>query len=458
VMAKMRAKFVGGAFENNGMPEKDADALFTLIEKFAGYAFNKSHSAAYAVISFQTAFLKTYFPVEFMAALLSTEMRTQENVVKYIQSAREHGMMILPPDVSRSERDFSVETLDDGKQAILFGLGAVKGLGDAAIDAIITAREKQSFGSLFGFCEKVDGRKINRKVLEALIKSGACDCFDRPRSQLFTAVDRALEVGSRAQKDLKSGQTSLFAAFAQTPVNGGAPSHSTVTEVYDDIPEWSEKEKLRCEKEAVGFYITGHPLDRYADDLSRYAGVTTASLAQFAGRSEQRFTEVAMGGVVAAIREKPLKNGNGRMAFVTLEDLHGTCEVLVFSKVFAVAEDVLKCDEPILVRGVAMVEGDEQSVVKLRATGAERLADARAQNTKRVEMEVPVFSLDNDKLVQLKEILTEHRGKVPARLTITAPRQFETIIALPEHLRVNPSDELLSRVDGLFGQKVVRLR
>lgn len=457
VMAKMRAQFVGGAAQKSGMPDKDADDLFTQIEKFAGYAFNKSHSAAYAVISYQTAYLKTYFPVEFMAALLSTEMRTQDNVVKYIQSCRERRIPILPPDLNRSERDFTVVLNDAGERRILFGLGAVKGLGDAAIDSIVQARDKEPFRSLYHFCEQVDMRKLNRRCFDALVKSGAFDCFCRPRWQHFAALEKAIELGQATQKDRAVGQTSLFEAFAQSGGESAVTAHEVYPEASASI-EWSEKQKLAFEKEAVGFYITGHPLDRYVDDLPRLAGATTANLNSIAEKGNLRYSEISIGAVVTAIRERPLKNGNGRMAFVTLEDLHGTCEVLVFSKVFAACEEVLKGDEPVLVRGNVVVEGDDRgSQVRVRASEIEPLAEARAKRTQQVDVRVPVYALDADKLVQLKELLTANPGDIPARLTITEPGMFETVIALPETLKVRPTDELLVRVDRLFGEKVVRL-
>ncbi|MFC1609386.1 DNA polymerase III subunit alpha [Myxococcota bacterium] len=458
VMAELRPKFVKGAFQKSGMSERGADDLFTQIANFAKYAFNKSHSAAYAVISYQTALLKTYFPVEFMAALLSTEMRAQENVVKYIQSAREHGIAILPPDVNRSERDFSVVRDEASRANILFGLGAVKGIGDAAIDAIMEAREEGPFRSLFGFCERVDLKRVNRKVVDALLKSGALDCFERPRAQLFAVLDKALDAGQAAQKDRASGQTSLFAAFAASSNKDDAPLASTLEEDYPNVPEWFEKQRLAAEKEALGYYISGHPLDGFAGDLPRLCSVNTAALATMADKPSQRYNQVAIGGVVTALRERPLKSGQGRMAFVTLEDLHGHCEVLVFSKVFAEAEEILKGDEPVLIQGAPLIEGDDRgTTVKLRAIAIESLSEARARQTKRFEIAIPVYALNDDKLERLKELLVANRGEVPARLTITDPDVFETVIALPETLKVNPTDELLVRVDQLFGQKVVRL-
>jgi DNA polymerase III subunit alpha len=456
VMAKMKEKFVKGALAKNGMPERDGNELFTLIEKFAGYAFNKSHSAAYAVISYQTAFLKTYYPVEFMAALLSTEMRDQDEVVKYIHSSRERGIKVLPPDVNRSERDFSVVRDANNQGTILFGLGAVKGVGDSAIDGIVEAREKKPFLTLFDFCERVDHRKTNRKILEVLVKSGAFDGFKKHRASLLASLEKSLEAGVGAQRDRASGQTSLFGLLKTTSPAGHAVA---VPEIYAEIEEWTAKQLLHAEKEALGFYVSGHPLDTYVQDLPRLCTSSTAQLAAMADAPGQRHEELTLCGVVTALKERPLKNGTGRMAFATIEDLQGRCEILVFAKVFAECEAVLKGDEPVLVRGVPLIDGEEegQLSVKLRATGIESLSMARAKKARRFEIAIPVYALSNDRLVRLKEILVAYKGDVPTRLTITEPNVSETVIALPETLRVNPTDDLLVRVERLFGQKVVRL-
>ncbi len=465
VMAEMRAKFVNGAVEKSGMDRTAADELFTQIEKFAGYAFNKSHSAAYAVVTYQTAYLKTYFPVEFTAALLSTEMGVQDNVVRYISSAKQHGIKVMPPDVNASERDFTVVREANGANRILFGLGAVKGIGDTAIEALIEGRaEGKPYTSLFDLCERVSTRKINRKVLEALAKSGAFDQFGKPREVLLGALDKAIELGQSAQKDRESGQTNLFAAFAMT---AGPAVKMTQSETYPSVPEWTEKQKLAAEKEALGFFVTSHPLDSYADDLPRIATTTTGALLSLAESRDVRFggKGISVAGIITQFRERPLKSGDGRMAFVTIEDLTGTCEVLVFSKVYAEYEQLLKCDDPVLITGAVMVDHgggkDEDNeaggAVKLRAQSVELLSDARAKKTKRLELAIPVFALTNDKLVRLRELLVQNRGDVQARLTITDPNVSETVITLPDTLKVNPTEELLIRVDKLFGQKVVKL-
>ncbi|MCK5691044.1 DNA polymerase III subunit alpha, partial [Myxococcota bacterium] len=460
VMAKMQHQFVEGAYTINGMPREQSNALFEQIKKFAGYAFNKSHSAAYAVISYQTAFLKKYYPVEFTAALLSTEMGTQDSVVKYITSARQNGINVLPPDVNRSERDFSVVREDDGTASILFGLGAVKGVGDAAIESIINARRESPMSSLFDFCERVDMRKVNRKVLDALVKSGACDGFNRPRSQLFDAIGRALEAGSSAQKDRLSGQTSLFSAFAAADTSDSA---STVTETYADIDEWKDKERLSREKEALGFYVSGHPLDSFAKDLPRLATHTSEAFVQLKKAGSSYKAEYSLGGIVTGYNEKMTKKGD-RIAFFNIEDMYGSVEVKAFTKVFAEYGFLLKMDEPLLITGAAgfgdSKGGDdtgEDIATVLRANKIQLLSDARAAQANRVEINVPVYALDNQKLIRLKEILVANSGTTPANLTVTDPDVSETVIDLPENLQVNPTEELLYRVDQLFGEKVIRL-
>jgi DNA polymerase-3 subunit alpha len=474
VMAQVREKFVSGAQTQSQMPRHAADELFTQIEKFAGYAFNKSHSAAYAVISYQTAYLKTYYPVEFMAALLSTEMGDQDNVVRYITSAREHRISVLPPCVNQSDRDFAVVNDATGHACILFGLGAVKGVGDAAIDSIIESRKDKPFVSLYDFCEQVDLKKVNRRVLEALVKSGACAAFNRPRAQLFATVDKALETGQKANKDRAVGQTSLFAAFAaslaKTAEATGGDVGTLAHEVYPELPEWSDRERLSYEKEALGFYITGHPLDTYVADLPRLCTANTATLAaqlggagpgagggNFGGRS--RMVEVALGGVVVALRERPLKNGNGRMAFVTLEDLHGSCEVLVFSKVFADSEMYLKSDEPVLVRGALMVEGDDEqgSQLKIRATSIEPLCEVRRERTQGIRITLPVERATPAELTLLKQILKRHFGPVPVRLTLVAKGEFEADLNLSKEACISPTEQLLVELNTLLGQGAVAL-
>ena len=470
VMEKLGKQFVDGAYEKSGMPREAAYDLFENIKKFAGYAFNKSHSAAYAVITYQTAYLKYYYETEFMAALLSTEMRQQENVVKYIQSAREMGIPVLSPDVNQSERDFSVVNVkvDDAttRPGILFGLGAIKGVGDSAIELILEERDGDGYESLFKLCEATDTRKVNKKVLEALVKSGACDTFGRHRSQLFGSIEKALESGQAAQKDRATGQTSLFGAFAEAETALGNDGQS-FNESYPDIPEWEESEKLQLEKAALGFYISGHPLRRFENDLPRLASTNVARLLEnasqsrsFGGGFERKPPSVTLGCIVSELRERPLKNGNGRMAIAQVEDLHGSIEVLVFSRAFGECEDILKSDQPLLVTGSVKVEGDDPAnpIVKLNAQNIQLLSKVRIDATTRVEMRIPVYAVNNDRLEGLKDILSDSLGEIPTTLTIFDPDRSETTLKLPDRLRVRPSDELITRVDNLFELPVTHFK
>jgi DNA polymerase-3 subunit alpha len=438
VMAKMRKSFVDGAVGKSGIKVQVAEDYFTLIEKFAGYAFNKSHSAAYAVLTYQTAFLKNYYPVEFMAALLSTEMSSTDNIVKYISTVRDMGIEVLPPDVNHSELGFSAPV---GK--IRFGLGAIKGIGEAAIAAIMSAREKKPFTDLFDFCERVDHGYINKKALEALVESGAVDGFGAARARLFAAIDKAVATGSGLQKDLKSGQGNMFALFA-------AKAPEKVVPRYPEIDEWDAKEKLKREKAALGFFLSGHPLDRYADDLARLVSSSTQDLMARGPRAE-----VTLAGVVVAMRERPLKDGSGRMAFLTLEDKYGSCEVLVFSKIFAACEPVLRADEPILVRGHVMLDGDEESqVAKLRAESIVLLANARAERTRRIDMTIHALKVSEPRLEKLRSVLEKFSGAVPTRMHVILENGSRAEINLPQQVAV--SDDLVTHIERVFdGDHVV---
>src|SRR5712671_4636730 len=304
LMAQERSGFVEGCAKN-GVDVKLATELFDTMEQFAAYSFNKSHSAAYGLITYQTAWLKAHHPVEFMAALLTSEKDDTDKVVAHIAEARANGHQVLPPDVNLSDLEFSVS---EGR--IRFGLGAIKGVGESAIEAIAESRGRVPFRNLFDFCERVDLRRVNRKVIEALVKAGAFDFEKRPRRQLFETIDQALERGSTAQRDRAVGQKSLF---GDDPAAPGAQLSAAMRNEYVPCEEWSEKERLSYEKEAIGFYVSGHPLHQYEKELRRYA--RPAASVQRARREER----ATVAGIVAALRERPTKTGK-RMAWITLED------------------------------------------------------------------------------------------------------------------------------------------
>jgi len=440
-MAKQRESFVGGAVEKSGMDPGAASHLFDQIEKFAGYSFNKSHSAAYALLAYQTAYLKARHPVEFLAALLTCDRANTDKVSHYIAVARNLGIQVLPPDVNESETDFSVVS-----GGIRFGLAAVRNVGETAVSAILEERARGgAFRDLFDFCDRVDLRKVNRRVVESLVKCGAFDSTGAQRAQIFAAIERALEAGQAAQKDRETGQGSLF--------GGGAPGASPATPRprYAEIPDWPEKERLAFEKECLGFYITGHPLQRFAGDIRRWATSDTRSLLEKANR------EVTVAGIVAGIRERPAKSG-GRWAAVQLEDLYGEVEVLCFPRIFERSEALLKGDEPILVRGVVLVEGEEDNpAVKVRADEIQLLSDVRRQKTSKLAVRVGVEDASPQRLAVLRGLIERHPGPCDVYLCLRGPGG-SAILQLPESLRATATEELVAALQETFGPEAVELR
>jgi len=340
IMARHRLRFMHGATET-GIPSDKSKLIFDQIETFGGYGFNKSHSAAYALIAYQTAFLKAHFPVEIMASLLTSEMHSTDGVVKYIAECQSHGIPILPPDIIESDKEFTVAGSE-----IRFGLVAVKNVGEGAIEAIIETRKEGKFASLFDFCERVDLKKVNKRVIESLIKCGAFDTTGAKRSQMTASLEDALDFGQRVQKERSDPQIGLF--------DSTGTQHAINPPSMPDIEEWSEKQLLTFEKESLGFYITGHPLTRYDELLDRFANANTVSL-----KEKKDGEAVRIGGIVRNSKVIKTKKGD-LMAFVTMEDMHGSVEIIIFSSVYMSVSDLLMDDNPIFVQG--QVQKDENSV------------------------------------------------------------------------------------------------
>ncbi len=436
-MEKQKTLFIKGA-EANGIPEKKAEKLFDLMAYFAGYGFNKSHSAAYALISYQTAYLKTHYPVEFMASLLSSEMGNSDKVVRYISECRELGIKILPPDVNESRRDFTV--VEGG---IRFGLAAIKNVGEAAIPAVREAREAAGrFTSLFDFCRRVDSRRVNRRAIEGLIKSGALDSTGAKRSQMTAVLDRAMEEGAIHQRDRLQGQEALF---------GSEPASDTEAspDPYPPIEEWDESQILRYEKESVGFYITSHPLARYAEELRNYA---TANAETLSDMPDDR--EVRVCGIITQQKITTTKRGD-RMAYLRLEDLHGSVEILVFPDLYKKVSSLLTQDLPFFVSG--FVDRGEKGV-KVKATVLEPMAQVRERMTRRVEIRINSTGLTARDLEHLKEILLRHRGACPVFLCLGMPNRIESTIAVDDKVKIKPSDLFIAEIERDFGRGSVVLR
>jgi DNA polymerase-3 subunit alpha len=469
VMAKEKSGFVAGAIKN-GIDEKLADEVFELMAFFAGYGFNRSHSAAYAMVTYQTAYLKHHYPHEFMAGLLSCDRDNIDNIVKFTAEARTMGLTVERPDVNDSELDFTVAPGPPTKKnkptkVIRFGLGAVKGVGEGAVETVLAARaEGGPFASIYDLCSRVDMTKLNRRVLEAFIKSGAFDALAKQkglaRAQLFAALDGAIERAAQAQRDRRSGQTSLFGLF-----ESAAPAAAAAPESYPKIEEWAPKELLAFEKESLGFYISGHPLDRYQGDISRYASATTSDLARHARPPDVRRPsgdegEVSIGGIVSEYRERPTKSGNGRMAFFFLQDQYGQVEVICFPKTYEKVREILTSDEPLLCTGRVVDEGEgEKSEYRFHLSDAMPLARAREQKTTRVHIMLNADLVAPSQIDDLKGILAAHKGSCATYLHLKIPLQrTETIIPLGDRFAVTPTDDLLFRIERLFGDRVAIFR
>ncbi|MGH9961650.1 MAG: DNA polymerase III subunit alpha, partial [Pyrinomonadaceae bacterium] len=337
-MAAQRQKFVSGAVAR-GYDEKKVTRIFDLMEQFAGYGFNKSHSAAYALLAYQTAYLKAHYPVCFMSALLTSEISNTDKIVKYINECRDMGIKILPPDINMSQLHFSPAGAD-----IRFGLAAIRNVGANAINSILEARQKNGkFKSIFEFCEQVDVRVVNKRVIESLIKAVALDSLGHRRSQLFAAVDKAIETAQKVQRDRELGQRGLFGLIAPLLQDSQtSPSGQDLP----NTPEWQENLMLSYEKETLGLYISGHPLAKYAADLEGFCTATTESLLEM-----ESGVEVSLGGILTTIKNLKTKKGD-RMAVIALEDLSGALEAVIFPEPFQRYERLLKSDALLLVKGI----------------------------------------------------------------------------------------------------------
>ncbi len=432
MMAKHRELFMKGAEENN-IPADKAKKIFDLMEKFGGYGFNKSHSAAYALIAFQTAFLKAHFPVEFMASLLTSEMHSSDGVVKYIAECRSHDIPVLPADINESDKEF---TVTDSK--IRFGLVAVKNVGEAAIESIIGERKEGKFSSLFEFCERVDLRKVNKRVIESLIKCGAFDYTGAYRSQMLASLEDALDYGQRIQKERNDPQMGLFDM-------GGSRQMINVP-AMPKIAEWDEKELLSLEKESLGFYITGHPLTSYEDLLDKFTNANAISL-----KENNDGKAVRIGGIVTNTKIIKTKKGD-LMAFVTIEDMNGSVEATVFSSLYTSVSDLLIDDNPILIEG--QIQKDENSV-KILADTVIPMDKAEETWTASVHFNLDITRTEKEVLAGLKDILKKHPGTCQGYIHLYDPEKTETIIALSDNIKLKAGASLTLEVNRFLGYNAV---
>jgi DNA polymerase-3 subunit alpha len=445
-MDKQAIRFLAGAAERD-IPEDTARYIFELLAKFAGYGFNKSHSAAYGLISYQTAWLKAHHRAEFMAALMSIEADNTDKVLTYIQDCQKARLTILPPDVNHSFTAFDVPA--DARDTIRYGMGAIKNVGSAATDAIVEAREEQggSFRDFTHFLESVDMRKLNKRMLEHLIKAGAFDWTGLPRAAMFDGLDGAMRVAQRTQETRNSGQTSLFGGGAVVP----PPAYR-----FPERGEWPTGERLGNEKEALGFYLSGHPLEPYMKDLARHTSCTLDRVAAYSNANSngrggyRRGVEIKVAGVVTAARAIRSKSGK-RMAFVTLSDPLGTVECTFFADSWAESREALQSDQPVIVYGrVEHREGQE--VPGIRAESAELAAMVLGRETRAVVLDLRRDELAPARLEALIGLLEAHAGPCPCRVHVDFDRRALVKLRYPQDRGVAATDALRTEIEALFGR------
>ena len=481
-MAKQKATFVTGA-EGKGVKTEDAERIFALLEYFAGYGFNKSHSAAYALLTYQTAYLKAHYPVEFLCALMTADRDKIEKVVRIIAEGRAWGVDILPPEINESKTDFTVvygtkpagpvngkrpgrrssKVKDALDPKIRFGLGAIRGIGDAALQAVLEAREAGgAFGDLFDFAQRVDPKRVNKGVFEALVQCGAFDDslkvrgVTRPRA--FASIDRALERSRRASRDREGGQTDLFSLFAKA-APAAAPTASRL-EDYPQVETWDLRDTLAREKQSLGFYVSGHPLDRYGVELSRVQG-GVSGLARHHGSLVAR----ERGRDGRGLPRAHLQGRGRKVAFFHLEDQNGRVEVKVRQQQIETYSEILVKGEPMLITGKVSFpqqdEGEENDAPReptLLLDEAVLLADAIRAETKHMKITVREQRAGREHIDRLRDVLRQSPGACSVQLVIQLKDGCEADLSLSREYRVEPSDSMLSRVEKLLGEKAVELR
>jgi DNA polymerase-3 subunit alpha len=436
-MAKQRERFVRGAIER-GFPQKKVEKLFDLMEQFAGYGFNKSHSAAYALLAYQTAYLKTHYPVEFMAALLTSVSGSTDDVVKYINECREMGIPVEPPDINVSDAYFTPHG-----DAIRFGLAAVKNVGHNAIESIVAARKEiGSFNSIFQFCEEVDLHLLNKRVIESLIKSGAMDSLAR-RAQLMAVVDNAMEHAAKTQKDAALGQHGLFGVFQQDEPQTEKPLPNT--------PDWDEHQRLSNEKEILGFFITGHPLEKYREKLLDFNALTTTEVADL--KSSTGRDETLVGGILKGIRVAKSKKGD-LYAQGQLEDMNGSLDILCFADSYRRLADKLKLTVPVLVKGSVRVE--EGSNAKLMIGDITPLEEAKPKLPQNLRIKIPLEGVSAATIDELHLLCAECKGGARVLFDLERKGDF-TAVMEAEGYNVLPDRAFIHRVEELCGRGSVRI-
>lgn len=472
-MAQMKAGFVERASKNGIDPQKATD-IFDLIEKFAGYGFNKSHATAYAYISYQTAFLKAHYPAQFYAALLTTEMSDTDRLAKYISDAKDHSIPVFGPDVNESERLFNVVTDSEGKESIRFGLEAIKGCGGAVVNTIVEERRANGhFRSFPDFCKRMANKKVNKKTMEVLIRTGAFDSFYPMKSKvtrhaLFKAMESITAWAVKEAETASLGQGGLFDVVFTS--SGSGPSLRAPEPEIPPQTEWTHMEKLESERELLGFYVSGHPLDPYRSLLRSVTSINVEKIMEQArdgklakkeegpvdwkARKAAQANEPQLGGILTSVKEITTKKGD-RMAFLTLEDYGGKIEVICFPKTFEKCRDAIRVGNVVVVRG--QVEGSEQGA-KMLASHLESLEAAsqeKIKNVKTVVFRLDPYNTSRDQLENLKKLCTKNQGSCKGVIEYIAPDGVRARFQFPDALTFSADYGFIQEVKEIFGRDVL---
>ena len=434
-MAKQREVFLAGASERS-VPSHVANAIFDVMEKFAGYGFNRAHSAAYALIGYHTAWLKAHYPAAFMAAVLSADMDNTDKVVVLIDECGALSLRVSPPDVNECEHAFTVA--DPG--TIRYGLGALKGMGQSAVAGIVADRNANGpFGDLFDFCRRIDARRVNRRALEALIRAGALDRLGPSRASMIATLTRAMQAAEQHSRDASAGQDDLFGGAAASVENG---------ESFVEAPEWPEQERLRGEKETLGVYLSGHPIERFELELSK---ITTGRLSALNGSPGEN---VVVAGLVVGLRVT--NSRNGRMAIVSLDDGSARVDAVVYAEAYQRHRELLVKDRLLVLEGEVTVDewSGGNSITVERAC---ELEEARASRAKRIAVRLDDAGVDGGLLRSIADAMRgTGGGTTPVCIDYCRPGA-RVRMPLGDQWRVRPTDELLAHLEELAGRDRVSL-
>ncbi|MDQ6631159.1 MAG: DNA polymerase III subunit alpha, partial [Verrucomicrobiota bacterium] len=446
-MQQQREKFVKGCAEINKIPAGQANQIFDLLEKFAGYGFNKSHAAAYAMVAYQTAYLKANFAVEFLAANMTNDMNNTDKLGVLIQEARAFSIEVLPPDVNESQVAFAPAR--DGT-VIRFGLAAIKGVGEIAVENLLKARhDGGKFESLSNLCERVDSRTVSRKVLEALIKSGACDCFGETRATLFSKIDRVLTRAAGIISDRQKKQETMFGMLEESSESKASSIEPGTLDsrlkTQDSLPEWPQHELLAHEKELLGFYVTGHPLTPHAIILKKYSLANTIAAAQLPNRSLTR-----LGGLITAVQQGVSKKSNKPYALATVEDLEGSIQMLCLSENYEKFRELLVPNKAVLIIGEVNNSEDKPKIFPQEIMPLE---EAPRKFTKQVHLRLNTAHFNCNQFDVIREIALGFPGKCPLFLCLRRPTGEIIFVETHEKFSVMPCGQFQKAVDEIFGEE-----